>query len=603
MPQVELITNDTAQNVQQLDTASSQTNIVNYAEIYSALYAIEPDCGYTQWLSLGMALYTETGGSDQGLELWNQWSSRSSKYKSGEPEYKWRTFERGRDNPITIRTLYKYAYEAGWDGAYLCDEHGKQLIRSQYKDMMGNFTQRYAATMIEGKSAIIWREWRENLNMWTTQFSDYRNLNQYYSNVKVPSLGGNGQVKDAPIVDVWFRSTMRRTYKGVVFEPKPNMLATCDTLPDTEYYNLYQGLSITPQAGDCELILQHVYHVWCRQNRAVYDYVLDWLAAMFQKPGEQARSAIILKSGQGTGKNVIADIFVRAFGAHSTVCTKVKDLSGEFNDHLATAVFVFGNESIWGGNKDAEGGFKALITDDRMLVNRKYVPKFPVRNCTHLLMASNNDWVAPMDVDDRRLCVLDLDETRKNDPAYFGPLVEQINNGGEAAFLHFLLARDITKFNPAVIPSTGSVTRVDNKIRGANTVVQWLAHVLYDGSIVYEIEHKEEEITDDYRKTIEWVDEEVTICRTSTYSAYQQWCRKAGKHVESNNKVGVKLREVFPGLRNTRPRVSDSESTDDQNRPRQYVLPGLGQARRELEVHLNETIDWHDGGEHETGGK
>ena len=36
---------------------------------------LDPDMGYEDWLHILMALFHETGGSDEGLELAVQWSS------------------------------------------------------------------------------------------------------------------------------------------------------------------------------------------------------------------------------------------------------------------------------------------------------------------------------------------------------------------------------------------------------------------------------------------------------------------------------------------------------------------------------------------------
>jgi hypothetical protein len=41
-------------------------------------------------------------------------------------------------------------------------------------------------------------------------------------------------------------------------------------------------------------------------------------------------------------------------------------------------------------------------------------------------MASNNDWAAPIDLDDRRFVVLEVSEARKGDRAYFQGLAEEI---------------------------------------------------------------------------------------------------------------------------------------------------------------------------------
>jgi KaiC/GvpD/RAD55 family RecA-like ATPase len=82
------------------------------AQIQAALAALDPDCGYDEWLRVGMALHHETGG--EGFELWDDWSSRGSKYPGRDLlERKWEGFGRGGQRPTTAHALVRMANEAG----------------------------------------------------------------------------------------------------------------------------------------------------------------------------------------------------------------------------------------------------------------------------------------------------------------------------------------------------------------------------------------------------------------------------------------------------------------------------------------------------------
>ena len=67
---------------------------------------IPSDCSYDEWTKVGMALKHE--GYD--LSVWDDWSSRGTKYKSGECKKKWKSFNR---HDVTGGTL---AYIAGTYG-------------------------------------------------------------------------------------------------------------------------------------------------------------------------------------------------------------------------------------------------------------------------------------------------------------------------------------------------------------------------------------------------------------------------------------------------------------------------------------------------------
>lgn len=74
---------------------------------YSVLNAIPPDCSYDEWLKVGMALKHE--GAD--LSVWDDWSSRGSKYKAGECARKWRSFKRSDVTGGTLRYIAdQYGY-------------------------------------------------------------------------------------------------------------------------------------------------------------------------------------------------------------------------------------------------------------------------------------------------------------------------------------------------------------------------------------------------------------------------------------------------------------------------------------------------------------
>lgn len=79
-------------------------------KLESALVFIHPDCGYEDWIKVGMAIHAELGES--GMAVWDWWSSRGSKYPGQrELETHWRSFKPGA---ITGGTIYGMAKDAGW---------------------------------------------------------------------------------------------------------------------------------------------------------------------------------------------------------------------------------------------------------------------------------------------------------------------------------------------------------------------------------------------------------------------------------------------------------------------------------------------------------
>ena len=90
-------------------------------QVEQALDAIDPDVGYKQWYEIAASLrhqFIDEDDARLAYQLFDEWSSRGSKYRGEKDTYaKWKSFRpyaKGRA-PVTVRSLFKQAMEAGWD--------------------------------------------------------------------------------------------------------------------------------------------------------------------------------------------------------------------------------------------------------------------------------------------------------------------------------------------------------------------------------------------------------------------------------------------------------------------------------------------------------
>src|SRR5690349_10846237 len=67
---------------------------------------------YDTWLQVGMALWHQYDGGEEGSILWHEWSAQASNYDSDALDAKWDTFEadKGRQ-PVTAKLILKLANE------------------------------------------------------------------------------------------------------------------------------------------------------------------------------------------------------------------------------------------------------------------------------------------------------------------------------------------------------------------------------------------------------------------------------------------------------------------------------------------------------------
>ncbi len=257
----------------------------------------------------------------------------------------------------------------------------------------------------------------------------------------------------------------RASYSRVAFDP-----AGDDA--DTRAYNLWTGFVAPNPPTDCAEYLALTREVIAAGDDDVTEYLLNWMAYRVQKPGEKIEVAIALRGGQGLGKSLWVELFGELFGPHFVGVSGAEGLASKFNKHLQMALLVFGDEMNAAGDKATVSRLKTLVTQTHIQIEPKGVDAFAAPNRFALIVASNDDRVVQIDPDDRRWLALDVDPCWKGDLDRFDRLVRGWRAGGREAFLEFLLARKLDKFNFRIRPLTASHTdQVRRSFGGAMGVV------------------------------------------------------------------------------------------------------------------------------------
>jgi hypothetical protein len=242
--------------------------------------------------------------------------------------------------------------------------------------------------------------------------------------------------------------------------------------PPSGYLNLWGGFRIEPHEGDWGLFRKHIHDVLCGGDDKLFAWLMDWLAHIFQKPWEKPGSAVALISPErGTGKSMLLEFLRGILGKHMFTAS---------NRHLMHNLVLGADEAIWGGDKRTVGALYTLITEPQITIEPKHVDAFNLRNFTRVIFTSNQKWVAPVGIDERRFFILNVSNPRAKDPAYFDPIFEQMHNGGLEAMLHELRHRDIASNlrNPPV--TEGLIAQREQGMSGAE---RWLLDVADEGVI------------------------------------------------------------------------------------------------------------------------
>jgi hypothetical protein len=392
------------------------------------LSAVSPDCDYNQWLEIGMALHT--WDVDAGLTIWDNWSKPGKAYQAGACADKWASF--GSTDGIGIATLLHHAKLAGWMGPA-----GREVEL---------YNRDHAMVIVSGKTRVL-KETPANNGRMELEFMSVADFADYNRNRIAWGVSPSGKQTKTYTAQEWVEWKDRRSFEGLTFAPSGRCPA--------HLYNMFRGFGVEPAAGDWGLMRSHILDVICSGDEELYIWLEAWLARICQDPGgERPGTAVVLKGGQGTGKGMFVSHFGKIIGPHYVHLTHQEQLTSKFNSQLKDALVVFADEACYPGDKAAVGRLKGLVTEHEITIEPKGVNAFSVANHVNLIMASNESWVIPADWDDRRFLVLEVSTAKKQDHGYFQKLKNQMDNGGLAAWLHHLLAVDMSGVNLHQPPKT-----------------------------------------------------------------------------------------------------------------------------------------------------
>jgi hypothetical protein len=403
-------------------------------------------------------------------------------------------------------------------------------------------------------------------------FEDFRNR---YLNQKVEiGKDKDGRPEYAPLGNWWLKHPMRRQYETITFAPEQN--------PENAY-NLWRGFACEAIPGDCTLYLQHLKTYICRGNEEHYKYLLGWMARTVQQPACQGETAVVLKGTRGAGKGTVPKWFGRLFGRHYLQVSNSTHLVGNFNSHLQDCIVLFADEAFFAGDRRHESVLKTLVTEETIPIEGKGVDIVTSPNYTHIIMASNNEWVVPSGNRERRWFVLDVDDRMAQDTGYFKALNDQMENGGLEALLFFLMRYDISNFNVRDVPKTEALR--DQQMFSLGYEEQWWFEKLSDGRLLEDHE--------------EWVRD---VQKTELQDDYYKFCNRV-RHPRpaSPTALGKFLKKICPpgtlGTEQRKARVttytSYGEPVTKEGRPYFYLMPELTEARAHFERTFGGGVQWN----------
>jgi hypothetical protein len=241
-----------------------------------------------------------------------------------------------------------------------------------------------------------------------------------------------------PIAKVWRESeALRLEYDGVECEPD-------GFLDGSNILNLWTGFKVkfskddARPEGDWDLLREHIRDIICKRDLVKFNFLMLFLADLFQDPSNKKGCMVAFKGKKGTGKTKVAEWVREGIGArHSLKVTHRSHVTGQFNSHLNGVLLLVCEEAFWAGDKEAGGVLKDHATSPRVFLVQKFKDGAEVKSIMRLMFISNEEWIVPAGFDDeRRIFVVEVDdhwslaENLDRRGAHFEAIDQQMESGG-----------------------------------------------------------------------------------------------------------------------------------------------------------------------------
>ena len=453
---------------------------------------------HDEWIMVGQALHHETQGDDWGLELWIEWSRGSQAFQEGVCERRWETFNCGRADGVTFRTVtartkkpdlqsVKTGFETLEEMTEALPELGKafvgmvcpierdQLLRGlvrEYSQLFGapvtkaSFREKLinAASVEAAANVSEIPDWARR-HVWVQGENAFRVRT---SKQKVSSQGLDMQFGDRSadlrFVNPATGATFTRTpsaawrtwdkWEGSVAEKViywPREQEVVFRMDGVRYFNLYDKRSRlnpaedwTPEGLRIKAAIDRHMEILI-PKREYREQFLSWWAYQYQSVGHKIMWSPVLVGCHGDGKNTFVELFQMTVGSNNVgLLTGHTVATSPFTSYAGQYQVVFVDELFHPGEKvSVAEKLKGLIGSNYVEVHAKGKDPMKVPNCTNYYFTSNH-----------RDCLI-IQETERRYFVLFSPItkIDQLDEilrekYGTTASVHFSELTDLARKHP-----------------------------------------------------------------------------------------------------------------------------------------------------------
>jgi hypothetical protein len=431
-------------------------------ELRSRLLLVHGAEDYETWVQVGMALFHQFDGEDEGRELWHEWSETADNYDGDALDRRWKDFNiQGKKRaPLTARYILRLAKEAVENttaeltiklrDAFLEAKDlgawakAQQLVREAEIDGLSRSAlaviakeRRDAITgtktsLVEIKKALAYSPKKQEKTpkwcaSWVYDTSDDRFFNTD-NKIATTQQGFNAMYdrnaltkKDAlegrTVPSSNASSLALNIYKIHTVGGRRYMPGRDPIFhePDGVFANTYAEHEIPERPEKMlpkdkraiERVRAHIAHLL--EDPREQRMLLDWLSWVVQNPGKHANYAILLQGVQGDGKTFFAEMLRAIMGVSNVTMLNAQILHNDFTDWCAGQCVACVEEVrlINDKNKyEVINRIKPYITNTVIEVHPKGKAVYNCINTTNYLLFTNYKDALPLDDTDRRYLIL-----------------------------------------------------------------------------------------------------------------------------------------------------------------------------------------------------
>lgn len=414
---------------------------------------------YNDWIDVGQRLHDQTGGAQEGLDIWDEWSATdASRRANGQPRYQgkdalevhWRSFKSSPGKRVvTMRGALTETDTASKDEFEVVTEPDSD--------------EETTAQTLKRKALEVRTEALAKLEQ---RLVFVRNVEKYFDTERhklimtesglehqfMPMMPkGRGGAKVSP-VKLLKESSTKRYVDALGFHPGEGPVFQFEGESYANSYRRRLPEPIEPTAQE----LEKIGWLFDRIDDATFrQWLIQFYAHVVQKPGVKIKSApLIWSETQGNGKTTLIRMLPALLVGHQ-YSREVNSalLASDFNDYLLNAWHVNLTEFRAHSRGERESQSKKVeswIADDVISMHPKGLPGYTMPNHVIVTGSSNFDDAASISNNDRKWAIHELKAPQFTEREQRWIYHEFLLLPRAAGVLrHYFLHSDATGFSPS----------------------------------------------------------------------------------------------------------------------------------------------------------